>query len=201
MRKEINNEITKEIDEDTSEVKSSSVVEFRKVLNGFPLRRETIKSKRLVIPPHEKESKFKNRWVKNTKQVMSKTILKEEVVKNINQPQQTENKKIIIKFGSISESNKENQRQLCPTLNGYNTFLTIQNRLQKGWRNIPKHNKEWNDLMEYNFIPFLYFIDKIQCVSKYYKEEYENDGYEVEYDEKQIDKDVDDYWKRFLKNN
>lgn len=132
---------------------------------------------------------------------MSKTILKEEVVKNINQPQQIENKKIIIKFGSISESNKENQRQLCPTLNGYNTFLTIQNRLQKGWRNIPKHNKEWNDLMEYNFIPFLYFIDKIQCVSKYYKEEYENDGYEVEYDEKQIDKDVDDYWKRFLKNN
>jgi hypothetical protein len=41
IRKEINNEITKEIDENTSEVKSSSVVKFRKILNGFPLQRET----------------------------------------------------------------------------------------------------------------------------------------------------------------
>tara|TARA_R110002153_G_scaffold251799_2_gene409203 strand:+ start:44 stop:193 length:150 start_codon:yes stop_codon:yes gene_type:complete len=43
IRKEINNEITKEIDENTSEVKSSSVVKFRKVLNGFPLQGETNK--------------------------------------------------------------------------------------------------------------------------------------------------------------
>ena len=32
MRKEINNEITKEIDEDTSEVKSSSVVKWKENL-------------------------------------------------------------------------------------------------------------------------------------------------------------------------
>ncbi len=41
MRKEINNEITKEIDEDTSEVKSSSVVKWEENFYGFPLRRET----------------------------------------------------------------------------------------------------------------------------------------------------------------
>ena len=36
MRKEINNEITKEIDEDTSEVKSSSVVKWEENLSmGF----------------------------------------------------------------------------------------------------------------------------------------------------------------------
>jgi len=41
IRKEINNEITKGYDEDTSKVESSSVVKFGKFLNGFPLQRET----------------------------------------------------------------------------------------------------------------------------------------------------------------
>ena len=55
MRKEINNEITKEIDEDTSEVKSSSVVKWEENLPmGFHSEEKPNKQKRLVIPPQLK---------------------------------------------------------------------------------------------------------------------------------------------------
>ncbi len=44
MRKEVNNEITKEIDEDTSEVKSSSVVKWEENLPmGFHSEEKPIK--------------------------------------------------------------------------------------------------------------------------------------------------------------
>ena len=55
IRKEIKNEITKEIDEDTLEVKSSSVVKWKENLSvGFHSEEKPNKSKRLLIPPNLK---------------------------------------------------------------------------------------------------------------------------------------------------
>ena len=104
-------------------------------------------------------------------------------------------KTITIKMGNIKEPNGKGRFTVTPTFSGFSTFLTIQNRLQKGWKNIPKHNQEWDELMKYNFIPFLYFIDKSQFIQKHFKEIYESEGYEVEYDENEINEDVEQCWK------
>jgi len=108
--------------------------------------------------------------------------------------------KRILNLGSIGIKNSKTQKD-CFTLthNGINTFISIQNSLQRGWRNIPKHNKDWNELMRNVFIPFLYYIDKSQCIQKHYKEMYEGDGYEVEYDENKVNEDVDMVWESWLK--
>ena len=103
-------------------------------------------------------------------------------------------KKVEIELGCI---HRENDSSVL-TQNGLNTFITIQNRLQKGWRNISKHNDEWDELMKDVFIPFLHYIDKSQCLQKHYKEIYERDGYEVEYDEYKVDDDVNTRWERWL---
>ena len=102
-------------------------------------------------------------------------------------------KKRTISFGGVKYGNSVHL-----TYNGYNIYEIIQHRLKKGWRNIPKHNKEWDDLMNDCFIPILYGIDKSQCIQKHLKENYENEGYDVEYDEKKIDKELDDLWNRFI---
>ena len=58
MRKEVNNEITKRFDEDTSEVKSSSVVKWEDNLPmGFHFEEKPNKQKRLLIPPQLKRSR------------------------------------------------------------------------------------------------------------------------------------------------
>ena len=108
--------------------------------------------------------------------------------------------KRILNLGSIGKENSKTQKD-CFTLthNGINTFLSIQNSLHRSWRNIPKHNKDWNELMRNVFIPFLYYIDKSQCIQKHYKEMYESDGYEVEYDENKVNEDVDMIWESWLK--
>ena len=103
-------------------------------------------------------------------------------------------KKVEIGLGCI---HRENDSSML-TQNGLNTFITIQNRLQKGWKNIGKHNDEWDELMRNVFIPFLHYIDKSQCIQKHLKETYENEGYDVEYDENEINKDVDGSWERWL---
>ena len=103
-------------------------------------------------------------------------------------------KKVEIGLGSIGRENDSSEL----TYNGLSTFITIQNRLQKSWRNIGKHNDEWDELMKEVFIPFLYYIDKSQCLQKHYKEIYESDGYEVEYDENKVKEDVDSRWERWL---
>ena len=54
-RKEINNEITKEIDEDTSEVKLSSEVKFRTDSEWVSTPKRNQNNKEVVmIPPHLK---------------------------------------------------------------------------------------------------------------------------------------------------
>ena len=107
-------------------------------------------------------------------------------------------KTITIKMGNIKEPNGKGRFTVTPTLSGVSTFLTIQNRLQKGWKNIPKHNQEWDELMKYNFIPFLYFIDKSQFIQKHFKEIYESERYEEEYDENEINEAVEQSWKLWL---
>ena len=108
-------------------------------------------------------------------------------------------KRILNSLGSICIENSKNQSDgSIYTQSGFSTFITIQNRLQKGWKNIPKHNDEWDELMKEVFFPFLYYIDKSQCLQKHYKEIYESDGYEVEYDENKVNEDVDSRWKKWL---
>ena len=108
-------------------------------------------------------------------------------------------KRILNSLSSVGIENSKNQRDSSIyTQSGFSTFITIQNTLQKSWRNIPKHNKEWDELMKDVFIPFLYYIDKSQCITKHYKKMYESDGYEVEYDENNLNEDVDNRWKRWL---
>ena len=54
-RKEVNNEITKEIDEDTSEVKSSSVVKWKENLLWVTTPKRNRNNKEvIVIPPQLK---------------------------------------------------------------------------------------------------------------------------------------------------
>ena len=103
-------------------------------------------------------------------------------------------KKVKLRLGSIGIEDESS----VLTQNGLNTFISIQNRLQKGWRNIGKHNDEWDELMKIVFIPFLHYIDKSQCIQKHLKETYENEGYDVEYDENEINEDVDSCWERWL---
>lgn len=103
------------------------------------------------------------------------------------------NKKVEIGLGSIGRENESSEL----TYNGLNIFLMIQN-LHKSWRNIGKHNDEWDELMKDVFIPFLYYIDKSQCLQKHWKEMFESKGFEVEYDENKVKEDVDSRWESWL---
>ncbi len=102
-------------------------------------------------------------------------------------------KKRIVSFGSVKGS-KGNRVHL--TYNGYNIYEVIELQLKKGL--VPNLNKEWDDIVNHYILPYLYNIDKTQCIQKHLKETYENEGYDVEYDKKQIDKEVDELWSRYI---